>query len=144
MKKLAGAVNCRYLLSLLLSILFAFLIGAGILAVSGFHPLEAYGAMLSGAFDSARHIGDFLEYAMVLCVCGLACVLGARVGIFNVGGEGLRIINQNDDTSGRRIVREAENSLFQTIFVKREIFAFYLCGVFSGLFDGDADGGRSG
>ena len=26
MKKLAGAVNCRYLLSLLLSILFAFLI----------------------------------------------------------------------------------------------------------------------
>ncbi|WP_289472962.1 hypothetical protein, partial [Klebsiella pneumoniae] len=80
MKKLAGAVNYRYLLSLLLSILFAFLIGAGILAVSGFHPLEAYGAMLSGAFDSARHIGDFLEYAMVLCVCGLACVLGARVG----------------------------------------------------------------
>ena len=88
MKKFAGAVNYRYLLSLLLSILFAFLIGAGILAVSGFHPLEAYGAMLSGAFDSARHIGDFLEYAMVLCVCGLACVLGARVGIFNVGGEG--------------------------------------------------------
>ena len=29
-------MNCRYLLSLLLSILFAFLIGAGILAVSGF------------------------------------------------------------------------------------------------------------
>ena len=40
MKKLAGAVNCRYLLSLLLSILFAFLIGAGILAVSGFQNLE--------------------------------------------------------------------------------------------------------
>lgn len=84
MKKLAGAVNCRYLLSLLLSILFAFLIGAGILAVSGFHPLEAYGAMLSGAFDSARHIGDFLEYAMVLCVCGLACVLGAQYWFGNV------------------------------------------------------------
>ena len=104
MKKLAGAVNCRYLLSLLLSILFAFLIGAGILAVSGFHPLEAYGAMLSGAFDSARHIGDFLEYAMVLCVCGLACVLGARVGIFNVGGEGqlllgaIFILRERDET----------------------------------------------
>ena len=44
--------------------------------------------MLNGAFSSARHIGDLLEYAMVLCLCGLACVLGARVGIFNVGGEG--------------------------------------------------------
>ena len=42
MKKLAGAVNSRYLLSLLLSILFAFLIGAGILAVSGFQNLEIF------------------------------------------------------------------------------------------------------
>ena len=81
-------LNLSYLISLGLSILAAFLICAVILAVTGFNPLEAYGAMLSGAFDSARHVGDFLEYAMVLCVCGLACVLGARVGIFNVGGEG--------------------------------------------------------
>ena len=80
--------NLRYLVSLVVSIVLAFVIGAGILALSGFDPLEAYGAMLSGAFDSARHVGDFLEYAMVLCICGLACVLGARVGIFNVGGEG--------------------------------------------------------
>ena len=81
-------LNLRYLVSLLISIVLAFIIGAGILALSGFSPLKAYGAMLSGAFDSARHVGDFLEYAMVLCICGLACVLGARVGIFNVGGEG--------------------------------------------------------
>lgn len=81
-------LNIRYLVSLIVSILLSFLIGAGILALSGFDPLKAYGAMLSGAFDSARHVGDFLEYAMVLCICGLACVLGARVGIFNVGGEG--------------------------------------------------------
>lgn len=78
----------RYLFSLFISVLLAFAIGAIILAASGFNPLTAYGAMLSGAFDSWRHVGDFLEYAMVLCVCGLACVLGARVGIFNVGGEG--------------------------------------------------------
>ena len=81
-------LNLRYLVSLLISIVLAFIIGAGILVLSGFSPLKAYGAMLSGAFDSARHVGDFLEYAMVLCICGLACVLGARVGIFNVGGEG--------------------------------------------------------
>lgn len=72
----------------MISIALAFLIGAGILALSGFDPIKAYGAMLRGAFDSSRHIGDFMEYAMVLCICGLACVLCARVGIFNVGGEG--------------------------------------------------------
>lgn len=81
-------INLRYLASLGISILAALIISAVLLLVTGYNPLEAYGAMLSGAFGSLRHIGDFLEYAMVLCLCGLACVIGARVGIFNVGGEG--------------------------------------------------------
>lgn len=85
---LSGTVNVRYLASLVISVLLAFVIGGVILRLTGFDPFEAYGAMISGAFDSARHVGDFLEYAMVLCICGHACVLGARVGIFNVGGEG--------------------------------------------------------
>ena len=77
-----------YLGSLAVSVLLAFAIGAVILAVAGFDPIKAYAAMASGAFSNARHMGDFLEYAMELCLTGLACVLGSRVGIFNVGGEG--------------------------------------------------------
>ena len=80
--------NLRYLTSLSVSILLAFLVGAVILLCTGHSPFEAYGAMLSGAFSAPRHIGDVLEYAMVIGVCGLACDLGSRVGIFNVGGEG--------------------------------------------------------
>ena len=85
-------INTPYLLSLFLSILCALIIGALILLVAGFNPIEAYGAIVEGAFGNGRHIGDFLEYAMVLCLCGLACVLAARVGIFNVGGEGQLIL----------------------------------------------------
>ncbi len=81
-------INWGYLGSLCISVLLAFAIGAVILAVAGFSPLQAYGAMIDGAFSNARHVGDWLEYAMVLCLTGLACVLGSRVGIFNVGGEG--------------------------------------------------------
>ena len=81
-------INTRYLLTLGLSILCALLLGAVVLLIAGFNPLDAYAAIWEGAFGSARHVGDFLEYAMVLCLCGLACVLAARVGIFNVGGEG--------------------------------------------------------
>ena len=81
-------INTRYLLTLALSILCALLLGAVVLLIAGFNPLKAYAAIWEGAFGSARHVGDFLEYAMVLCLCGLACVLAARVGIFNVGGEG--------------------------------------------------------
>ena len=81
-------INWGYLGSLCISVLLAFAIGAAILAAAGFSPLQAYGAMIDGAFSNARHVGDWLEYAMVLCLTGLACVLGSRVGIFNVGGEG--------------------------------------------------------
>ena len=81
-------LNFGYLIALLISLTVALLIGAAILAVSRHNPLVAYRALLGGAFSNARHIGDMLEYAMVLCLCGLACDIGSRVGIFNVGGEG--------------------------------------------------------
>ena len=81
-------VNFSYLAALLISLAAALIIGALILLLSGYDPLKAYAAMLSGAFSNGRHIGDILEYAMVLCLCGLACDIGSRVGIFNVGGEG--------------------------------------------------------
>ena len=81
-------INTKYLISLGVSVLLAFLVGAVILLCTGRNPLQAYGAMLSGAFSAPRHVGDVLEYAMVLALCGLACDLGSRVGIFNVGGEG--------------------------------------------------------
>ena len=86
MKKLR--FDFGYILTLLISLTVALLIGAGILAITGHNPLAAYRALLGGAFSNARHIGDMLEYAMVLCLCGLACDIGSRVGIFNVGGEG--------------------------------------------------------
>lgn len=86
--RIAEMINIRYIGSLLLSIILAFIICGFILMIAGYDPFSTYKAMWGGAFDSMRHVGDFLEYAMVLCICGLACVLGARVGIFNVGGEG--------------------------------------------------------
>lgn len=77
-----------YLISLGISIVLALLIGALVLWAAGFSPLRAYRELVRGAFSNARHIGDTLEYAMVLCLCALACVVGAKAGIFNVGGEG--------------------------------------------------------
>ena len=77
-----------YLIALVISLSVALLIGAGIIAITGRSPLRAYGALIDGVFSSWRHIGDTLEYAMVLCLCGLACDVGSRAGIFNVGGEG--------------------------------------------------------
>ena len=62
--------------------------GADLLALRLAHARTVVNDLVDRGFMYARHIGDLIEYAMVLCICGLACVLGARVGIFNVGGEG--------------------------------------------------------
>lgn len=93
-------IDWSYLFSLFLSIVLALLVGALIMAATGHNPGKAYLALAQGAtgcssigefFTSVftkRQFGNTLEYTMVLTLTGLACVLGATVGIFNVGGEG--------------------------------------------------------
>ncbi len=86
--RLKKKINFGYLAALLISLGVALLIGIGILAITGRDPFKAYASLLGGSFSSWQYFGNMLEYAMVLCLCGLACDVGSRVGIFNVGGEG--------------------------------------------------------
>ena len=81
-------INGGYLLSLVISVVLALLVGAGIMLVSGHDPIAGYGAMLSGALGSQRAIGNTLAKSATLCLTGLATAIAAQVGIFNVGGEG--------------------------------------------------------
>lgn len=93
-------IDWSYFLSLFAAIALALVMGGGIMAFTGHDPLNAYREMVRGATGCAdwgefftqlftkRQFGNTLEYAMVLALTGLACAIGARVGIFNVGGEG--------------------------------------------------------
>ena len=92
-------IDWGYLASLAAAVVLALLVGAVIMAVTGHDPLAAYRELVKGATGcntwsdavslfSRRQFGNTVEYAMVLFLTGLACALGARVGIFNVGGEG--------------------------------------------------------
>lgn len=88
-----------YFASLLAAVVLALLVGAAIMAATGHDPLAAYRELVRGATGcksvrelaglfTKRQFGNTVEYAMVLFLTGLACAIGARVGIFNVGGEG--------------------------------------------------------
>lgn len=77
-----------YLLSLFASILIALLIGAALMAVTGYNPAEGYGAMIKGAFGNSRVFGNTLAKMLTLCLTGLAMAVAAKAGMFNVGGEG--------------------------------------------------------
>ena len=92
-------IDTGYLLSLTLALVLALVLGGIIMAVTGHDPFEAYAELCRGATGlkslgeigslfSKRQFGNTIEYAMVLFLTGLACAIGARVGIFNVGGEG--------------------------------------------------------
>ena len=93
-------INWGYFGSLILSVLLALAVGAAIMAATGYDPLNAYHELFRGATGcdnlgqvftglfTKRQFGNTVEYAMVLFLTGLACAVGARAGIFNVGGEG--------------------------------------------------------
>ncbi len=80
--------NKGYLLSLGLSILVALICGAILMLITGYNPISAYGAMLKGVFGSSRVFGNTLAKMLTLCLTGLATAVGAKAGLFNVGGEG--------------------------------------------------------
>ena len=77
-----------YLISLFLSIFDALMIGAVLMIVTGYNPIEGYAAMLKGAFGSSRVFGNTMAKMLTLCLTGLAMAVGSQAGMFNVGGEG--------------------------------------------------------
>jgi simple sugar transport system permease protein len=74
------------------AVLLALLIGAIILLVSGANPLDAYSALLNGAFGNARALGRTLEKATPLILGGLAVAFAFKGGLFNIGGQGQLLI----------------------------------------------------
>ncbi|MGN0658937.1 MAG: ABC transporter permease [Emergencia sp.] len=86
--KILKKIDTKYIATLVFSIVVALLIGAVLMAVTGFSPIKGYSAMISGALGNPRLIGNTLEKAMTLCLLGLATAVGAKGGLFNVGGEG--------------------------------------------------------
>lgn len=72
----------------LLAVIVALIIGAGVIALSGSNPFEAYGALLEGSLGSQRGIERTLENATPLIFGGLAVALAFQGGLFNIGAQG--------------------------------------------------------
>ena len=80
--------NQTYIILLISSIVFALILGAILMIVTGYNPIEGYGAMLKGAFGTTRAVGNMLARALTLCLTALGMAVAAKAGMFNVGGEG--------------------------------------------------------
>jgi len=85
--------NSRFgtLLSLLmplLATLLALLIGAIMLLALDADPVEAYSALIIGAFGSPNALADTAVKATPLLFVGLGICIAFRGGVINIGGEG--------------------------------------------------------
>jgi len=78
----------REILSPLLAVIAAFIVGGIIILLIGDNPLNAYGWLLSSSFGSVKDIGWTLHYATPLIFTGLAVAVAFRCGLLNIGAEG--------------------------------------------------------
>jgi simple sugar transport system permease protein len=78
----------REVLSPLIAVLAAFVVGGIIILLIGDNPFEAYGLLLANSFGSAKDVGYTLFYATPLIFTGLAVAVAFRCGLLNIGAEG--------------------------------------------------------
>mgnify|MGYP001164668436 FL=1 len=76
----------------LVAVLLGLLIGAILLIASGSNPIEAYSALLKGAFGTPVAIQRTLEKATPLIFSGLAVAFAFKAGLFNIGAQGQLLI----------------------------------------------------
>ncbi len=76
------------LLYTLTSILLGLLVGAIVLRLAGFSPIEGYTAMLEGIFGKPKYIAWTIIKATPLILTGLSVAFAFRTGLFNIGAEG--------------------------------------------------------
>lgn len=77
---------------ILLAILIGFVAGAVVLAVAGFNPLEAYGALFRGVFSKPKYIAQVIIKSTPIILTGISFVVAFKSGLFNIGGEGQYIM----------------------------------------------------
>jgi simple sugar transport system permease protein len=70
----------------------ALAVGAVMLLLLGANPVEAYGALLEGAFGSQNAVAETAVKAVPLLLVGLGICIAYRGNVINIGGEGQMII----------------------------------------------------
>ena len=81
-------VRLSQMLSPLVAVVAAFLVGGLVVFAIGENPFHIYAILFRGAFGSVDAIGLVLFNAVPLIFTGLAVAFAFRAGLFNIGGEG--------------------------------------------------------
>ena len=75
-------------INVFISVIVCMILSGIVIAIMGEDPIEAYVQLFRGAFVGNFNLGSTLEKFVPLLLTGLAFIVGAKVGVFNVGVEG--------------------------------------------------------
>lgn len=76
----------------IVSVILGLIVGAIIMLVSGFSPIEGYVALWNGIFGDMYTIGETIRQITPYILAGLAVAFAFRSGLFNIGVEGQLIV----------------------------------------------------
>src|SRR4028118_1073850 len=78
----------REILSPLIAVVAAFIVGGIIVLLIGDNPFQTYNLLIGNSFGSLKDVGYMLFYATPLIFTGLAVAVAFRCGLLNIGAEG--------------------------------------------------------
>lgn len=76
----------------IISILLGLLVGALVLLIAGFDPIEGFKNLFLGVFKSPRNMGWAIVTSTPIIMTGLGVAFAFKTGLFNMGAEGQFII----------------------------------------------------
>ncbi|MFJ7735163.1 ABC transporter permease [Lysinibacillus sp. NPDC097287] len=76
----------------IVSIIIGLIVGAIVMLVSGYDPVEGYLALWTGIFGDSYSIGNTIRQITPYILAGLAVAFAFRTGLFNIGVEGQLIM----------------------------------------------------
>lgn len=77
----------RFLVTLF-SVLMGLIVGAIILLIAGYNPIQAYGVMVKGIFGRPKYIAYTIVRSTPIILTGIAVTFAFKTGLFNIGAEG--------------------------------------------------------
>lgn len=74
------------------SVILGLLVGALVMLISGYDPIEGYIALWNGIFGDTYTMGETVRQITPYILAGLAVAFAFRTGLFNIGVEGQLIV----------------------------------------------------
>ena len=92
MTKLLQIFKTKSFLSIIISIILGFFVGAIVMLLGGYSPIVAYSALFGRVYGDAYNLGEAIRVITPLIFTGLSFAFAARTSLFNIGAEGQLLI----------------------------------------------------